>query len=371
VLGTGYGWIQEALGPRLLAIPLWIVLVVPFARILATGLSVGSGGSGGIFGPGMVIGAFLGAAVWRLLEPVAPGLGHSPAPFVIVGMMACFGGISRAPLAIMLMVAEMTGTLTLVVPAMIAVGISTFIVRRDDDTIYRSQLRTRADAPAHRLVSGLPLLTNIPVVEAMSPPRCILHDSETVREAAETLEDVGVTSAPLVDDDERFISHVSLDQLRTVNGDAIIATTPLVQSTWAPIRQEYHLDVALESLASWRARWLAVVDDERRVIGSIGVSDVVRAYRRVASATLAAAVMTGEDSGVLDVRVRSTSPLEGKPLREAGLPAGVFITSLERAGTITVPTGDSVLEAGDRMTAIGEREVLGELRRLAAGLDGP
>ena len=72
VLGTGYGWIQQALGPRLLTLPLWIVLIFPFARILATGLSIGSGGSGGIFGPGSIIGAFLGASVWRLFEPTSP-----------------------------------------------------------------------------------------------------------------------------------------------------------------------------------------------------------------------------------------------------------------------------------------------------------
>ena len=140
VLGTGYGWIQQGLGRQLLTLPLWIVLILPFARILATGLSIGSGGSGGIFGPGLVIGAFIGASVWRLFEPVVPSMGHNPAPYVIIGMMCCFGGISRAPLAVMLMVAEMTGSLSILGPAMIAVGLAWFIVRRSDDTIYRSQL---------------------------------------------------------------------------------------------------------------------------------------------------------------------------------------------------------------------------------------
>ncbi|HEX3948130.1 MAG TPA: chloride channel protein, partial [Acidimicrobiales bacterium] len=85
VLGTGYGWIQQSLGSQLLHLPLWIVLVLPFARIVATGLSIGSGGSGGIFGPGMVIGAFVGASVWRLFEPIVPSMGHNPAPYVIFG----------------------------------------------------------------------------------------------------------------------------------------------------------------------------------------------------------------------------------------------------------------------------------------------
>lgn len=146
VLGTGYGFVQKALGAQLSSIPLWIVLALPLIRILATSLSIGSGGSGGIFGPGMVIGAFIGAAVWRLFAPVFPSLGHDPAPYVIVGMMACFGSIARAPLAVMLMVAEMTGSIGIVLPAMLAVGVASLIVKHTDTTIYASQLHNRQDA---------------------------------------------------------------------------------------------------------------------------------------------------------------------------------------------------------------------------------
>ena len=96
-------------------------------------------------------------------------MGHNPAPYVIVGMMSCFGGISRAPLAVMLMVAEMTGSLSILTPAMVAVGISWLIVRRNDDTIYRSQLKSRAEAhPRERLLAGLPLLAAFPTTRAMA-----------------------------------------------------------------------------------------------------------------------------------------------------------------------------------------------------------
>ncbi|QTJ68653.1 chloride channel protein [Rhodococcus sp. ZPP] len=147
VLGSGYGWIQQSMARvDLAAIPLWVVLLLPFAKILATSLSIGSGGSGGIFGPGMVIGAFTGAAVWRLLEPIVPGVPDSPAPFVIVGMMACFGSIARAPLAVMLMVAEMTGSIGVLAPGMVAVALAYLIVRRSGKTIYRAQLENREEA---------------------------------------------------------------------------------------------------------------------------------------------------------------------------------------------------------------------------------
>src|SRR5579883_859173 len=73
-LGMGYGWVQVSMGSGLLSLPLWVVLVLPFAKILTTGLSIGSGGSGGIFGPGMVIGGMLGVSVWRLCYGFLPGL---------------------------------------------------------------------------------------------------------------------------------------------------------------------------------------------------------------------------------------------------------------------------------------------------------
>ena len=144
VMGTGYGWIQNALdGAQLLRIPLWIILAMPLAKIAATALSVGTGGSGGLAGPGLVTGAFAGAAVWRVLELFASGVPHNPAPFVIIGMMSCFGSIARTPIAMMFIVAEMTGSTLILAPAMVAVGIAYLIVNSSGQTIYRSQVRAR------------------------------------------------------------------------------------------------------------------------------------------------------------------------------------------------------------------------------------
>ncbi|MDA8375003.1 MAG: chloride channel protein [Actinomycetota bacterium] len=156
VLGTGYGWVQKALSaPTLDSIPLAVVLLLPFLRILATSFSIGSGGSGGVFGPGMVIGAFTGAAVWRLGELFLPSMPHSPASFVVVGMMACFGAISRAPIAVMVMVVEMTGNLDALTPAILAVALATYVVRSFDASIYQAQLHNRAEFRALRKRKGL------------------------------------------------------------------------------------------------------------------------------------------------------------------------------------------------------------------------
>lgn len=149
VLGTGYGTVQQLMTPQgALALPLIVLVAIPFAKILATSLSIGSGGSGGIFGPGMVIGAALGAAFWAALHAIpdiAGSIGPSPAIFALVGMVAVFGSISHAPIAMTLMVAEMTGNIEVVPPAMLALVIAAVIVGRS--TIYRSQIDTRNDLP--------------------------------------------------------------------------------------------------------------------------------------------------------------------------------------------------------------------------------
>ncbi len=146
VLGTSYGWVQEMTSRDLLSLPLWLVLLLPLAKILATSLSIGSGGSGGIFGPGLVIGGFVGAGVWRILEPFAPGVPLDPAPFVIIGMMAAFGSIGHVPIATMLIVAEMTGSLALLAPALVAIGVASLVV--GDHHIFHAQKTSRADAAA-------------------------------------------------------------------------------------------------------------------------------------------------------------------------------------------------------------------------------
>ena len=152
ILSSGYGWAQLAADRgSLMAIPLWIVVALPIAKIVATSLSVGTGGSGGLFGPGIVIGAFVGAAIWRLGELSGlPGVPHEPGIFVVVGMMACFGSVARAPLAIMIMVAEMTGSFSVVPGAILAVGIAALVMSRTNVTIYETQRLDREAAAAER-----------------------------------------------------------------------------------------------------------------------------------------------------------------------------------------------------------------------------
>jgi chloride channel protein, CIC family len=367
VLGTGYGWIQQGLGHQLLTMPLWIVLILPLARILATGLSIGSGGSGGIFGPGMVIGAFIGASVWRLFEPIVPSMGHNPAPFVIVGMMCCFGSISRAPLAVMLMVAEMTGSVSILAPAMIAVGLAWFIVERDDDTIYRSQLKNRTDAPARRLLTGMPILSTVSVGQAMAMPRVVVSGGTSVNDVRHQIEHAGVTGAPVIDGEGRFEGTVALADLRTVRRGDNRSLESLIDVSAPTVSGQAHLDVALDALATSADHWVTILDADRKVLGTVAISDVVRGYRLGLLAGLQKVNTAGEPGGTDRVQIRSGSPLVGETLRRSGIPVSVIVTAIQRRRNLIVPDGGTLLETGDELILIGQSSDINLIREVAAG----
>lgn len=166
-LGMGYGYAQFSINSDFLHIAGWLMAVLVFVKILTTSLTIGSGGSGGVFGPGMVIGGFLGGALWAGMHAIAPGLvaGTNAGAFAVVGMGAFFGGIAKAPLAVILMVAEMTGEYALIAPAMLATMVAYLIT--GDISIYESQVPTRLDSPAHKNDYALPLLQSLTVRDAM------------------------------------------------------------------------------------------------------------------------------------------------------------------------------------------------------------
>ena len=139
-LGTGYGFVQLALYNLL---PFTVLLLLPFVKILATALTIGSGASGGVFAPGLAVGGFLGGALGSGLHLLFPELvGASAIPvFVVIGMIAVFGSVSHAPVAVLLMVLEMTGSFDLAIPAVLAVTAATVLLK--NHTIFQEQRISR------------------------------------------------------------------------------------------------------------------------------------------------------------------------------------------------------------------------------------
>jgi H+/Cl- antiporter ClcA/CBS domain-containing protein len=351
VLGTGYGWVQASLDrDTLLALPLWVVVGLPLAKIAATSLSIGSGGSGGIFGPGMVIGGLLGATAWRVLEPIAPAVPLEPTGFVIVGMMALFGSVAHAPLAVMLMVAEMTGNLSMLAPAMLAIGLATLVV--GDRTVYRSQLRNRAESPAHQFRFALPLMASIPAAHAARAPRLVLSWDDSVAVARRRLAARRLPGAPVVGRSRLLRGSVTVEELERSKEDSLLRDLTLDGPI---ITAEDGLDDALATLSETHRSWAPVSSDDK-LVGVISVGDILSVYRGSLAANVQRVSAVRHTGSLVEAQVRPDSILVGQSVARIAWPREAVLVAIARGDRVIVPRGDVLLEAGDRLTIFASPE---------------
>jgi len=167
-LSIGYGFVQAAILGQLSSGPftvelIGILLAAVFLRMVMTSFVVGGGGSAGLFGTSVVVGAFLGTAVGGISYDLLPTLVPvSVVPvFTIIGMMSFFGGISKAPLGVQIMVVEMAGTYTILPAAMISIFVAYVATGRYH--MYSEQLPSRIQSPAHAEEYRSYFLSEIPV----------------------------------------------------------------------------------------------------------------------------------------------------------------------------------------------------------------
>jgi chloride channel protein, CIC family len=347
---VGYGFVQQSLTiDGVMAFSPWLLLFLPLLRIVTTSLSVGSGGAGGIFGPGMVIGGLTGAAVWRLFNDL-PGFPAEPGPVVIIGMIAMFGAVAHAPLAMLLMVGEMTGNLSLLAPAMVAVAVATLLV--GDTSIYRSQLANQADSPAHRDRFAFPLLGALPAERAAVLPVLLIEEDQSLEEALRVVEMAGSPRAIVVRKGGDILGEVRRDDLRAAAEASPGARVASLASPFPVlVRADQMLDEVLDLLTTHERRWLPVIDgDGGRVLGGIDTRTVLSSYREAADSHVRPLTPVAEALRTFEFHITRTSPVEGSTLAEVALPEGVRVLTIARRGVVMVPIGSTRLLAEDVVT---------------------
>jgi chloride channel protein, CIC family len=230
-LTVGYGFVQAAMlgdiGTSGFTVAILAALLAAvFVRLVMTSMVVGSGGSAGLFGTSVVVGAFLGTAVGGVSHALLPGLVPEVVVpvFSIVGMMSFFGGISKAPLGVLIMVTEMAGSYTVLPAAMLSIFVAYVITGRSH--IYEEQLPTRIESPAHRDEYRRYFLAETRLGEIAE------HDSEPIPPEAsvETALERAIThgrSVLSVEEPGRWIGAARLADLLAVSSDAR-ASTPVM-----------------------------------------------------------------------------------------------------------------------------------------------
>jgi len=189
-LTIGYGFVQATMAGDLASgsftvMVISLLVAAVLVRMVMTSFVVGGGGSAGLFGTSVVVGAFLGTAVGGTFHALFPGLVPPVvvAVFSIVGMMSFFGGISKAPLGVLIMVTEMAGSYTVLPAAMLSIFVAYVVTGRTH--IYSEQLPSRIQSPAHREEYRSYFLASTPIGDVASQESEAVLPSMTVRDAAE------------------------------------------------------------------------------------------------------------------------------------------------------------------------------------------
>jgi len=169
LLGGGYGAVQVAIsGASWLPIG-WagaaLLLFLCLAKIAASSLTIGTGGSAGDFAPALVIGGLFGGAFGRVAQLLLHDPRIDPGAFALVAMGTFYGGIAHTPLSSLVLVCELAGSYDLLVPLMLAEGIA-FIALRGK-SLYRAQVKTQRESPVHRHPATPDLLRTTKVATIM------------------------------------------------------------------------------------------------------------------------------------------------------------------------------------------------------------
>lgn len=273
--GVGYPVLEASVAGKY-TIGFLLLLVV--AKMAATSLTIGIGGSGGVFAPSLVIGAAFGAAAGEAVGLVIPGLSGQAGTFALVGMAAVFAGATRAPITAGIILFELTGEYSIILPLLLAVIIATGVSRLlSRDTIYTRKLSRRGvdlSAPA------LPALRGATVSALMSPPPSSIPGTQNAREAIAGLGASHRRAAPVVAEDGSLIGVLTAAdaaQALATDDEATARTAAELSERIAGLATDDHVADVLDRVIGAEATDGAPVVLDGRLVGWLAPADVLRA----------------------------------------------------------------------------------------------
>lgn len=287
ILGSSYGWLQQAINGNL---PIVIMLVIVFAKIIATSFTIGSGGSGGVFAPSLVIGGMLGGIYGLGLSALLPDLVTQPAAYVMIGMATFFTAVANVPIATTIMISEMTGSYTLLVPLIFSGVIAHLLARRW--SLYTQQVRTHNESPAHRHELTPELLSEIKVGSIVKHP--IYYHSLVPNHTLDEIQSVFTRTREVVlpviaPDDEasrspNYVGLVLLDSIQPyLQSDALFRQAIDAGDLAVPF-VSVHLEDSLDKVQAVFEKVeypeLPVVDDKGVIVSFVRPGQVISEYHR-------------------------------------------------------------------------------------------
>jgi chloride channel protein, CIC family len=395
VLGRGYGTINLALTEKLHLWPgtglpheavILLLLGLAAAKLLATSLTAGSGGSGGLFTPSLCCGALVGAAYGDWVHWLWPHLASSHyGAYAAVGMAAVMAGTSHAPISAILILFEFTQNYDLILPVMLAAIVASLLAKRlRRYSIYTEPLRSRGIELPWRMEEAV--LAGLKAEDLARPDPEVLHPSDDYRKVVERFLAGRRQRLFVVGDDRRLLGAISFHDIKHVlehpEGLTAVVAHDLMVPVGPVVLKGERLHRATQLFARSDYERLPVVDGDNRLLGVLAKRDLMAVYAQevLGRPALLATFVSSRDSGTSrqyvelppDFALRMVPvprELVGRSLAEARLPQtlGARVIEIKRQGRLgeeqVIPDADTVLQPGDLLVVIGptaQVESLGE-----------
>ncbi len=282
-LAFGYGFVQQAIFNEL---SIAVLLALAFGKILTTSFSIGSGGSGGVFGPSIVIGGALGGAVGKAFHEIIPTIVTHPGAFVIVGMAGFFTAVSNTPISTIIFVSEMTNSYHLLLPSLLVCTVAYTISQKW--SIYEKQVKSKIDSPAHTGEFLVDILQAIKVADIMGLLETIKPVSENMNFSSfkEFFQQTKQHYFPVIDENKKLVGIFTSTDIRSfifkpeVENLIImkdIATTDLIYIT-----PDEDLNSVLQKFTKKNIASLPVLkkDEHGVLLGMLSRKELIAFYNR-------------------------------------------------------------------------------------------
>jgi len=280
LFGVGYGGVERAL---LGDIALSTLLIMGVLKLIATSVTIGSGGSGGVFAPSLFLGAMFGGAFGGMAHRIFPTITAPSGAYAMVGMAAVFAGAARAPITSIIILFEMTRDYNIILPLMLAVVISTIVARGfNPETIYTTKVRrTGIDL---RRYEDVDVMRSITVAEAMTRDFPTVSPKMPVNELLSKASRTGHHGFPVVDEDGCLCGVVTLADVEsaTTSESGELRVEDIATKSPIVAYPDQSLYEALLKLGAKDVGRIPVVDrnDTTKLLGVLRRHDIIRAYRK-------------------------------------------------------------------------------------------
>jgi CIC family chloride channel protein len=384
VFGVGYSTITLALVGGIPAVMLGALLI---AKIAATSLTIGSGGSGGVFAPSLFLGAMTGGFIGTFVHQWFPDATASSGAYALVTMGAVVAAATHAPITAIIMIFELTQTINIIPPLMAACVVSTLVATfLQRDSIYTMKLRRRGIDLFQEEEQNV--LRSLFVHDVVSREPEKLPTNASFQVVVERVLASDHTDFFVVDDANRLLGVIHLRELTRmlVEQDALkklVVAGDLLEPDQGTVTENDDLHVVMQMFSHSISDEIPVVDavDQKTLVGSVHKRDVIHAYnqevlRRDLAGTIQSTVVVASKGQQVDIgggyvlqEVLPPSRYFGHTIRELAIAShtGAQVVLLRKRNpvdgrpAVRVASGDDVIDEGDRLVVAGTRSAVESL----------